>query len=76
MRERMFKYFTANSTRRYIDVLKEMVRSYNETRHSSIKMSPSKASLKVNEKVVWMNLYGDEIPRDLPQLLSSRSYTI
>ena len=57
----MFKYFTANSTRRYIDILDEMVSNYNDTRHSSIKMTPSKASLKVNEKTVWMNLYGDEI---------------
>ena len=61
MREKMFKYFTANSTRRYIDVLNEMVDSYNSTRHSSIKMTPTKASLKANEKVVWMNLFGNEI---------------
>ena len=61
MREKMFKYFTANSTRRYIDVLNEMVNSYNNTRHSSIKMTPAKASLKANEKTVWMNLFGNEI---------------
>ena len=61
MREKMFKYFTANSTRRYIDVLNEMVNNYNNTRHSSIKMTPAKASLKANEKVVWMNLFGNEI---------------
>ena len=65
MREKMFKYFTANSTRRYIDVLNEMVNSYNNTRHSSIKMSPAKASLKENEKAVWMNLFGCEIPEVL-----------
>ena len=62
MKERMFKYFTANSTRRFIDVLDKMVNIYNNTRHSSIKMSPSKASMKVNEKVVWMNLYGGLYP--------------
>ena len=37
MREKMFKYFTANSTRRYIDVLESIVARHNETRHSSIK---------------------------------------
>jgi hypothetical protein len=57
----MFKYFSANSTRRYIDILGEMVSNYNETRHSSIKMTPAKASMKNNEKAVWMNLYGSEI---------------
>src|SRR6218665_1652151 len=38
MREKMFRYFTSNSTRRYIDVLDSMVAQYNDTRHSSIKM--------------------------------------
>src|SRR5688572_20565395 len=61
MKEKMNKYFSANSTRRYINILDEMVNNYNNTRHSSIKMTPVKASMKVNEKVVWMNLYGDEI---------------
>ena len=61
MRERMFKYFTANSTRRYIDVLDDIVNSYNNTRHSSIKMTPTEASLKENEKAVWFNLYGSEM---------------
>ena len=61
IRERMFKYFTANSTRKYINILDEMVSNYNNTRHSSIKMTPTKASMKINEKTVFMNLYGDEI---------------
>src|SRR6218665_2010516 len=56
MREKMFKYFTANSTRRYIDVLDSMVVQYNETRHSSIKMSPKEASMKTNKTIVWRNL--------------------
>ena len=58
MKEKMFKYFSANSTRRYIDVLNDMVSLYNNTKHSSIKMTPVKASMKTNEKVVWMKLYG------------------
>ena len=40
MKEKMFKYFSANSTRRYIDVLDDMVKKYNSTWHSSIKMTP------------------------------------
>ena len=62
MKEKMYKYFSANSTRRYIDVLDGMVSIYNNARHSSIKMTPAKASMKVNERVVWMNLYGDLNP--------------
>ena len=45
----MFKYFSANSTRRYIDVLDQLVEQYNNTKHSSIKMTPVQASKKKNE---------------------------
>src|SRR6218665_3587117 len=55
MREKMFKYFTANSTRRYIDVLESIVAQYNDTKHSSINMSPQEASMKKNKTLVWRN---------------------
>ncbi|XP_065674170.1 uncharacterized protein LOC136091111 [Hydra vulgaris] len=56
MKEKMFKYFSANSTRKYIDVLDEMVNKYNNTRHCSIEMSPVKASDEKNKNIVWLNL--------------------
>ena len=58
----MFRYFTANSTRKYIDILDEFVNSYNNTNHSSIKMTPTEASKRENENEVWRNLYGDYSP--------------
>ena len=58
MKEKMFKYFSANSTRKYINVLDEMVNKYNNTRHSSIKMTPVEASDKKDENIVWLNLNG------------------
>ena len=54
-----FKYFTANSTRKDIDVLDTLVDQYNNTVHSSIKMSPLEACLKKNENKVLYNLYPD-----------------
>jgi len=60
MKEKMFKYFSANSTRKYLDVLDEMVTNYNKTWHSSITMTPSEASLKKNEATVYRNLYPDK----------------
>jgi len=60
MKEKMFKYFTANNTIKYIDVLDDSVERYNNnTRHSSIKMTPVKASKKENEVRVYRNLYPD-----------------
>ena len=57
MKERMFKYFSANSTKRYTDVLDALVQLYNSKHHSTIKMTPVEASLKINENKVWRNLY-------------------
>ena len=56
MKEKMSKYFSANSTNVYIDVLPDLVKEYNNTRHSSIKMTPVQASKKENELTVWRNL--------------------
>ena len=48
-KKKMFKYFSANSTKKYIDILDEFVNSYNNTNHSSIKMTPTEASKRENE---------------------------
>ncbi|XP_065642971.1 uncharacterized protein LOC136074567 [Hydra vulgaris] len=59
IKEKMSKYFSANSTRKYINVLDEIVNKYNNTKHSSIKMTPVEASNKKNENIVWLNLNGN-----------------
>ena len=61
MKEKMWKYFSANSTNNFINVLPVLVRVYNNTRHSSIKMTPVKASKKENELRVWRNLYPEHL---------------
>ena len=50
MKEKMFKYFSANSTRRYIDVLDELVEQYNNTKHSSIGIRYESERGNSNEK--------------------------
>jgi hypothetical protein len=68
MKDRMFKYFTANNTRRYFDVLNDMVSQYNNTKPSAIKMAPVNASNPENLYQSYLNLYGD-IVRDIsPEL--------
>ena len=57
MKEKMFKYFSANSTRTYLPVLDDFVCQYNTTKHRSIKMSPTSASLKEHENKVYWNIY-------------------
>ena len=51
-KEKMFKYFSANNTRKYIDVLDLLIEKYNNTIHSSTKMTPFEASREVNENKV------------------------
>jgi hypothetical protein len=41
LKERMWRYFTHKNTRRYADVLQDIVRAYNHTRHSSTRMQPA-----------------------------------
>ena len=45
----------------YWDKLDKLVDDYNNRKHSSIKMTPTEASKKRNEKQVFANLYEDEI---------------
>ena len=61
MKEKMWKYFSAKSTNVYTNALPDLVREYNNTRHSSIKMTPVKASKKENELRVWRNLYPEHL---------------
>ena len=57
----MWKMFSANNNTVYWDKLDKLVDDYNNRKHSSIKMSPTEASKKKNEKQVFANLYKDEI---------------
>ena len=57
IKEKMLKYFSANYTRKFVDILDLLVDQYNNTIHSSIKMTPMEASCKKNENKVWINLY-------------------
>ena len=61
MKNKMWKMFSANNNTIYWDKLDKLVNDYNNRKHSSIKMSPTEASKKVNEKQVFANLYEDEI---------------
>ena len=56
---KMWKQFTVQGNTMYLDMLPKLVKQYNNTKHSSIKMSPIEASDKRNEGTVYFNLYGD-----------------
>ena len=57
LKTRIWAYFTAKQTTRYIDKLDEFVKSYNNSFHRSIKMCPSEVTPKDEDKI-WLTLYG------------------
>ena len=59
LKTRMWRYFTKHQTWRYIDVLQDLLQSYNNTPHRSIGMAPSQVSA-LNQEKVWQRLYGHD----------------
>ncbi|CAI5671384.1 unnamed protein product [Oreochromis niloticus] len=57
LKSKMYRYFTAQNTRRYIDVLQDLLQSYNTSYHRSIKMAPNQVKSD-NVALVFQNLYG------------------
>ena len=59
LKGKIWKYFKANNTLKYVDVLQKLVRSYNNSRHRSIGIRPSDVN-HANKSIVWERLYGNE----------------
>ncbi len=57
----MWRRFTYEQKDKWIHILPELINEYNNTKHSSIKMSPIDASKTENEKKLWKYLYGDTL---------------
>ena len=55
----MWKQFTVQGNTVYLDILRKLLKQFNNTEHSSIKMTPVEASKKKNESTLYFNLYGD-----------------
>ncbi|XP_070567254.1 uncharacterized protein [Ptychodera flava] len=58
----MWKYFTRNNTLNYISILPQLMQSYNNTWHRSIKRKRANVN-KTNEKEVWDALYSHFEPQ-------------
>ena len=59
IKSKMWKQFTVQGNTQYLDMLPKILKQYNNTKHSSIKMTPTEASKKSDEGTVYFNLYGD-----------------
>jgi hypothetical protein len=57
LKTRMWKYFTENRTKVWVDILPALVRSYNNSTHRTIGMKPADVN-EENKDEVWTRIYG------------------
>ena len=62
LKTKMWKYFTHRETLTYVDVLSEMVASYNHTVHRTIGKPPAEGTW-ANQTTVFKRLYGRKGPK-------------
>lgn len=61
LKRRLFKWMTHNGTKRFLEILPQIIHSYNHTRHKSTGLRPVDITKK-NEKEVWIRQYADQFP--------------
>ena len=57
----MWKYFSANNTKRYINILDDLINRYNNTKHRAIGYTPTVARQPSSYQYVFRNLYGKKV---------------
>ena len=57
IKTQLWRYFSANGTQKYIDILQPLIDKYNATKHRSIGMTPLEARKPSNHPQVFKNLY-------------------
>ena len=51
LKTKMWRYFTYKNTLRYVDVLPDLMKSYNDSYHSAIKTAPSRVGIHNEEEI-------------------------
>lgn len=62
LKRRITRYMHKNDTERWIDIIANVTKAYNLSRHSTIKMSPVEAR-SADKFTLWMKQYGAKNPR-------------
>ena len=64
LKEKMWRYFTESQSNKYLEVLPQILSAYNNTFHSTIKMTPVQGSKKENEhKIRYVSYPVKEKPK-------------
>ena len=62
LKTKMYKRFTAENTRRWVEMLPELVADYNSSKHSTIKMTPSQA-LDTDSQSALKGINNPDVPK-------------
>jgi hypothetical protein len=60
LKSKMWRYFTHKNTYRYVDVLQDMIHSYNHTRHRTIGCAPVEVKAE-NTDEIRVKMYGPDV---------------
>ena len=72
MRGKFERYFKANDTRRYLDVMQDLVKSYNTSYHRSIGMRPVDVTRETQEAVRRRLYPAEPVPREKPLAVGTK----
>lgn len=53
LKNKVYRYLTNANSRRYVDVLQDLVKSYNNSVHRTIKTTPNKVTKKKSQTLWW-----------------------
>jgi Chromo (CHRromatin Organisation MOdifier) domain/Integrase core domain len=56
LKSKMWRYFTENNTRRFLEVLPSIMESYNNSKHRTIGIEPASVTVE-NQTDVWKRIY-------------------
>lgn len=62
LKNKMWTYFTNNGTKHYLDVLQDLISSYNRSTHRSIRMRPADVR-KEHEQTIFQTLYAKRLAK-------------
>jgi hypothetical protein len=65
IKKKIFHYLSFKNTQRYLDVLSDLVKGYNNSVHRTLGMSPNSVN-KDNSSVLWWKMYRPKRRRRLP----------
>ena len=78
IKTQLWKYFTANGTHRWVDVLQPLIEKYNTTKHRSVKMTPTEARQPAFYQQAFKNQYYDKVKKllNIPHALKKAKFKV